>query len=82
MKFRYRVRGTTTVDVFIEVVADSPDEALIQAQDDLCGLSTYVGNGGMDKLIGVDGENESVEAGGEIEWDDADELGPADEEDE
>ena len=74
MKRKYRVKGRVSVDVTIEVEADSAEEALEVANDELCGLNQYVGNGGMDKLIGVDGDNESVDAPGEIEWTDAEEL--------
>jgi len=71
---KFRVTGKTTVEVTIEVEADSIEHAKEVAYDELCGLQCYVGNGGMDKLIGVDGETETVSADGEIEWTDAEEL--------
>jgi hypothetical protein len=72
---RYRVYGQTTVNVVTEVIAESANDALEMALHELNGLIPYVGNGGTDKLIGVDGYNESVSADGEIEWLTAEELG-------
>ena len=57
---KYRVYGTTTVSVVKEVWANSEDEAYDRAQNELESLTEYCGNGGYDKLVGVDGENESV----------------------
>jgi hypothetical protein len=57
---KYRVYGTTTVSVVKEVWANSEDEAYDRAQNELDSLTEYCGNGGYDKLVGVDGEGESV----------------------
>lgn len=57
---KYRVTGTTTVTVVKEVWANNEDEAYDRAQNELDSLTEYCGNGGYDKLIGVDGEDESV----------------------
>jgi hypothetical protein len=54
------VIGTTTITVVKEVWANSEDEAYDRAQNELESLTEYCGNGGYDKLVGVDGENESV----------------------
>ena len=75
-KTRYRVHGRTTVEVTIIVEAESEAEALEVAYDERNCLTQYVGNGGTDKLIGVDGEDETVEANGEIEYTSAEELEP------
>ena len=56
----YKVYGTTTVSVVKEVWANSEDEAYDRAQNELDSLTEYCGNGGYDKLVGVDGEGESV----------------------
>ena len=56
----YKVYGTTTVSVVKEVWANSEDEAYDKAQNQLESLTEYCGNGGYDKLIGVDGDGESV----------------------
>ena len=71
---KYKVNGKTTVIVTTEVVADSAEDALEVAYNELTGLICYAGNGGSDKLIGVDGENESVSAEDEIEWTSAEQL--------
>ena len=70
----YRVYGNTTVCVCKEVWANSADEAIERAGDELYSLNEYCGNGGYDKLIGVENEDESVSADGMIEWDDVYEL--------
>lgn len=71
---RYRVYGHTTVTVIVEVEADSEDEAYELAIDQRNGLDCYCGNGGMDKLIGVCGDDESVSADEEITYDDIEEI--------
>lgn len=82
MKNRYRVYGHTTVTVTIEVTADNEDEAREIAVSELSNLSAYVGNGGTDKLVGVDGCDETASADEEIIYDDIQLLGSADEYDE
>ena len=72
---KYRVYGHTTVNVTIEVMADSAEEAISEACGELNGLIPYVGNGGTDKLVGVDGDCASVSADDEIQWTSAEELG-------
>ena len=66
----YKVYGTTTVSVVKEVWANSEDEAYDRAQNELESLTEYCGNGGYDKLIGVDGEGESVACYDSICYDD------------
>lgn len=71
---KYRVEGTTVVTVRKEVWANSEEEALQKAYDELDCLTAYCGNGGDDKMVGVEGEGESVEAFDNITYDDAIEL--------
>ena len=71
---KYRVCGTTTVTVYKEVWANNEDDALQRAETELSSLTEYCGNGGYDKLIGVDGDDESVAADGMIIYDDAEVL--------
>lgn len=71
---RFRVYGHTTVTVVVEVEADSEQEAYEVALDQRNTLDAYVGNGGVGKLIGVDGDEESVSADDEIEYDDIERL--------
>lgn len=75
---RFRVYGYTTVTVVVEVEADSEQEAYEVALDQRNTLNAYVGNGGMDKLIGVDGDEESVSADDEIKYDSIERLGDDD----
>ncbi len=67
---KYRVYGTTTVCVCKEVWANSADEAIERAEDELYSLTEYCGNGGADKLVGVDGSDEFVSVDCGIEWND------------
>lgn len=68
----YRVYGHTTVTVIVEVEAYSESEAYKMAESKRICLDEYAGNGGIGKLIGVDGEGESVSADDIIEYDDLD----------
>ena len=79
---KYRVYGRTTVTVTVEVSADNEKDALEVAFDQLTNLTAFSGNGGMDKLVGVYGDDESVAADEEIVYDDAELIGPDDPEDE
>ena len=67
---KYRVYGTTTVSVVKEIWANNEDEAYDKAYRQLDSLTEYCGNGGYDKLVGVDGDDERVSAGDEIIYDD------------
>ena len=78
MKKKYRVYGHTTVNVTVEVFADSEESAKEAAYDELDELIAYCGNGGTDKLVGVGGENMSVCADCEIVYDDFEYLGEVD----
>ena len=79
---RYRVYGHTTVVVTTEVNAESPEEALEKAGEKLDSLIPYGGNGGTDKLIGLDGDCDTVAADESIEWDDCEVIDPEDYDDE
>ena len=61
---KYRVYGVVEVVVTKEVWANSESEAYEKAADQLDTLESYLGNGGDDKLIGVDGQDESVDTCG------------------
>lgn len=71
---KYRVYGMVTVNVTKEVWANSEDEAREKAYDQLPSLTAYCGNGGYDKLVGVDGDDETIETFEDIEYDDVKEL--------
>ena len=71
---KYRVFGTTVVEVVKEVWANNEEEAYRKASQQLYNLTEYCGNGGYDKLVGVDGSDESVAANESIEYDDCEVL--------
>ena len=70
MKQIYEVEGSYTITVRKRVMASSEEEAFELADEYFGGITEYCGNGGIDKLIGVD-DSESVAADGMIEWRDA-----------
>lgn len=62
---KYRVSYPVVCYVHIEVEAESKEDAIDLAYDDF-GVTAFCGNGGTDKLIGVCGENVTIEAGEEV----------------
>lgn len=68
---RYLVLGNTSVVVSIEVDANSEKEALAKANKKFPhGVKCFAGNGGINKLIGVDGETECIFSDEPVEFDD------------
>ena len=67
---KYNVLGNTSVTVCVTVEADSEEEAMNKANEQFNGIHSYGGNGGLDKLIGVNGSNESIAADESVEFDD------------
>jgi ribosomal protein L37AE/L43A len=68
---KYAVHGVVEVEVVKEVWANSEAEAYEKAAEQLPSLTEYLGNGGDDKLIGVEGSGESVFThGNEIDYND------------
>lgn len=65
---KYKVHGTFTITITKEVWANDEDEAVDKAYEKFGGVHEYCGNGGYDKLVGVDDDTESVAADGEAEW--------------
>ncbi len=55
---KYRVIGTIQVSVGIIVEAENEDDAIQKAYKEFGGVTGYCGNGGTDKLIGVDGDTD------------------------
>lgn len=66
----YDVHGSATIVVTVTVEAENGEDAIEKAKEVFGGLRPYSGNGGVDKLIGVEGVNESIELDGEPEFDD------------
>lgn len=71
---KFRVEGRTYVTVYKEVWAANEEAAMEKAFDELSSLTAYCGNGGYDKLVGVEGYDESVEEDGIIEYHSVEEL--------
>lgn len=67
---RFIVLGNTQVTISIEVEADNEKEAYEKAKKQFKGIHAYVGNGGTDKLIGVEGKHETIAADEPITFDD------------
>lgn len=70
---KYRVIGNIQASVGIIVEAENEDEAIQKAYEEFGGVNGYCGNGGTDKLIGVDGDTEWIEADGIVEFNDVEE---------
>lgn len=64
---------TVTVSVLIEVNETeilSEEEIYARARKVFGGVQSFVGNGGVDKLIGVTGHEETIAADEKVEFDD------------
>lgn len=61
MEFNYEVTYTGTYTVTVQVAANSEDEAIAIAEE-AASIQSYCGNGGCDKLIGVEGWLDNAEA--------------------
>ena len=66
---KFKVYGTTKVVVTKEVWANTEEEAMEKAYQQLTSLTAYGGNGGWDKLVGVSEHDETVEIDEDIEYD-------------
>lgn len=71
---KYKIYGMVTVNVTKEVWANNEDEAFEKAREQLPCLTEYCGNGGYDKMVGVEGDGEAVETFEDIAYDDWEEL--------
>ena len=72
---KYAVHGIVEIEVVKEVWANSEEEAYEKASNELTSLDEYMGNGSDDRLIGVDGDGESVfTCGNEIMYNDIEVL--------
>lgn len=71
---KYIVRGETMVYVDFECEAENAEEAREKAADEVWSLTSYYGNGGVDKLVGVYNEDASIYPSDEIEWNDVEKL--------
>lgn len=70
---KYRVYGNVNVlvETFVEIPDDeeiTEEEVLARAYDEFQGIESFCGNGGIDKLIGVNGENDALQADEDVEF--------------
>lgn len=68
---KYKVSGYAQVAIGITVEAEDEKAAIEKAYEEFGGVREVCGNGGWDKLVGVDGKTEWIEATEEIEFDTA-----------
>lgn len=68
---KYTVFGHTEITVSTVVEANSIEEAIEKAEERFKGISSFCGNGGTDKLIGVNGEDDTISADSCVKFDDA-----------
>lgn len=70
---KYRVVGniSVTVETFVEMPDDKEydeEEVFAKAYEEFQGVDNYAGNGGTDKLIGVNNADDALQADEEIEF--------------
>lgn len=71
---KYIVTGKVTAFITVEIEAESKEEAIEMAYEECSGPTSFVGNGGYDKLIGVDGDNVSISCDDEVEYTEVEEI--------
>lgn len=71
---KYIVTGKVTAFITVEIEAESKEEAIEMAYEECSGPMSFVGNGGYDKLIGVDGDNVSISCDDEVEYTEVEEI--------
>lgn len=57
---KFVVNGIAEVMVLFEVEAETEEEAIEKAYEECDGLTAYCGNGGTDKLVGVNSSDVSI----------------------
>lgn len=74
---KYAVYGKVTVFVRVELEAEDKEDAIEKAFDECASLDAFVGNGGVDKMIGVcdtDIAEVSISCSDEVEYTEAEEI--------
>ena len=71
---KYIVTGKVTAFITVEIEAESKEEAIEMAYEEYSCPTSFVGNGGYDKLIGVDGDNVSISCDDEVEYTEVEEI--------
>lgn len=74
---KYAVYGKVEVWVCVELEAEDKEEAIEKAFDECSSLDALVGNGGVDKMLGVqntDTAEVSISCGDDVEYTEAEEI--------
>lgn len=74
---KYYVMGKVTAYVSVELEAENEKEAIEKAYKECSGPTSFIGNGGYDKLIGVcdtDNAEVSISCDDEIEYTEVEEI--------
>ena len=74
---KYAVRGKVVVWVCVELEAENKEDAIEKAFDECASLDALVGNGGIDKMLGVcdtDTAEVSVSCSDDVEYTEAEEI--------
>lgn len=71
---KYIVYGKVTAFVSVELEAKNKKEAIEKAYEECSGPMSFVGNGGCNKLIGVDGDNVNISCDDEVEYTEVEEI--------
>jgi len=67
---KYNVLGNTSITVCVTVEANNKEEAINKVKAQFNGIHSYCGNGGTDKIIGVESSNVSIASDEPVEFDD------------
>ena len=74
---KYAVYGKVLTWVFLELEAEDKEDAIERAYDECSSVMALVGNGGTDKIIGVDDTDSakvSINCDDEIEYTEVEEI--------
>ena len=58
---KFVLTGDVTATVTITIEAENEQQAIDKAHDEFAGVEAFCGNGGVDKLIGVCEDNQSID---------------------
>lgn len=65
---KYKVYGKVMVEVIVDVEAKNKKEAIDKAYDECTNLSSYTGNGGWNKMVGVSADNVNIECEDDVRY--------------
>ena len=74
---KYIVTGKVTAFISVEIEAENKKEAIEKAYEECSGPMNFVGNGGVDKIIGVcdtDTATVSISCDADVEYEEVEEI--------